>query len=70
MYEVYQHKMRPQYRLIKSRDAPMPAEAGDNFKLARMTDQISPEAEQAIKDRGFHLYKIVVKFQEIEGEAP
>lgn len=48
----------------------MPAEAGDNFKLARMTDQISPEAEQAIKDRGFHLYKIVVKFQEIEGEAP
>jgi hypothetical protein len=67
MFQIYQHGKKPDYRLIIPEGANLPSEAKEqNWKVAKTAEKVSMEAEKNIKDRGYHLYKSVATFRDIE----
>lgn len=67
MFNIYQHGKKSDYRLIIPEGASLPSEAKkENWKLAKTAEKVSLEAEKNIQNRGYHLYKSVATFQEIE----
>jgi hypothetical protein len=68
MFKIYLHGKKPDYRLIIREGASLPSEAKEeNWKLDKTVEKVSLEAEKNIQNRGYHLYKSVATFQEIEG---
>jgi len=68
MFNIYQHGKKLDYRLIIREGASLPSEAKEeNWKQAKSVEKVSLEAEKNIQIRGYHLYKSVATFQEIEG---
>jgi hypothetical protein len=68
MFNIYQHGKKSDYRLIIPEGSSLPSEAKkENWKLAKTVEKVSLEAEKNIQSRGYHLYKSVATFQEIEG---
>jgi hypothetical protein len=68
MFKIYQHGKKSDYRLIIPEGASLPSEAKqENWKLTKTVEKVSLEAEKNIQNRGYHLYKSVATFQEIEG---
>lgn len=67
MYSLYRHKMQPQYRLVTTEDAPFPREAkAEDWRLVATVYELWSEATEAIKDKGYLLYRVDVTFKEIE----
>ena len=67
MFKIYQHGKKSDYRLIIPEGESLPSEAkAESWKLAKSVDKVSLEAEKNIQSRGYHLYKSVATFQEIE----
>ena len=67
MFNIYQHGEKSDYRLIIREGASLPSEAKkENSKLDKTVEKVSLEAEKNIQNRGYHLYKSVATFQEIE----
>ena len=61
-------RKKSDYRLIIPEGASLPSEAKEeNWKLTKTVEKVSLEAEKNIQNRGYHLYKSVATFQEIEG---
>jgi hypothetical protein len=68
MYKIYEHAKKPDYRLIIRDGANLPSEAKkENWKAAKTVDKVSVEAEKNIQKQGYHLFKSVATFSEIEG---
>ena len=68
MFKIYQHQKKSDYRLIIPEGANLPSEAKEeSWKLAKTVEKVSLEAEKNIQDHGYHLYKSVATFREIEG---
>jgi hypothetical protein len=66
MFDVYQHKKLPQYRVIVPKGNPFPAEGNEqDWRLAKTVEQIWPEAQEQINGKGYYLYKPVVTFREM-----
>jgi hypothetical protein len=68
MFNIYQHGKKSDYRLIIPEGSSLPSEAKkENRKLTKTVEKVSLEAEKNIQSRGYHLYKSVATFREIEG---
>ncbi len=71
MFDVYQHKMRPQFRLIMLEGKPVPAGGKpESWRKARTVSTIWPEAQEQIDKTGFYCYKTVAWLEEIELTGP
>jgi len=67
MFKIYQHGKKADYRLIIPEGGSLPSEAkAEDWKPAKTVEKVSLEAEKNIQSRGYHLFKSVVTFQEIE----
>ena len=67
MFDIYQHKLNPAYRLIVSSGAELPQEANkDDWKITRIgAKRITLEAEGDLQKVGYHLYKPMMTFAEL-----
>jgi hypothetical protein len=66
MFDIYQHKLNPAYRLIVACKAELPQEANkDDWNLTRIgVRRVASEAEESVQNVGYHLCKPVSTFAE------
>jgi hypothetical protein len=65
MFEFYQSKPKPQYRLVIRKGDAFPAEAeGGDWKLAKTVETIDATASAAIAVKGYYLYRMDGFFEE------
>jgi hypothetical protein len=70
MYQFYRHTKKPAFVLIMPKDAAMPREARvEEWKAARVSDQIFDVAKKSIEEKGYFIIKVGVTFQEVEATA-
>ena len=64
MFDIYQHKLNPAYRLIVARGGELPQEVNkDDWKITRIgARRVVSEAEDNVQKVGYHLYKPVSTF--------
>ena len=57
MFNLYQHKQHPEYRLITPHGSTLPNEITDEGALAETAISIEGGLEKEIGPGGYHLYK-------------
>ena len=57
MFNLYQHKQYPEYRLITAHGSTLPGEIKDEWVLLETALSIEGGLEKEIGPAGYHLYK-------------
>jgi len=67
MFDIYQHKGNPAYRVVVRAGAELPPEViGEWMLLRRDVNKVCSEAVESIEKDGYYLYKPIKTYAEIE----
>jgi len=67
MFDMYQHKGNPTYRVIVRADAELPPEVMGEWMLLRTgVNNVCSEAVESIEKDGYYLFKLIKTYAEIE----